>query len=144
MIIKRIKMKKSENKIGVSQKVIVLRGDGKILAIRRSKTHPLRPLGWDSPGGDLEFGENAKEGISREIREETGLEVSDLRVVDAGSWLNDSGEFWVTICYVAKASSDEVKLSWEHDDFKWVTPAEFQQLDVSDRVKQFVKTLYNN
>jgi 8-oxo-dGTP pyrophosphatase MutT (NUDIX family) len=137
-------MDNKDKKIGVSQKAIILRGDGKILAIRRSKTHPLRPLAWDIPGGDLEFGENAKEGIIREIREETGLEVTDLKVIDAGSWLNDSGEFWVTICYVARPKTDEIKLSWEHDDFQWVAPDEFQQLDASGRIKQFVETLYNN
>lgn len=134
-------MRNDDKKIGVSQKAVIFNGDGNILAIRRSNTHPLRPKGWDIPGGDLEFGEDAKEGIKREIAEETGLEVYDLRVVDVISWPNDRGEFWITICYLAKTKTDQVKLSWEHDDFKWVTPDEFQQLDALPRIKQFVATL---
>jgi ADP-ribose pyrophosphatase YjhB (NUDIX family) len=132
-------MRNEDKKIGISQKAIVSRDDGKILAIRRSDTHPLRPKGWDIPGGDLEFGEDAKEGMRREIAEETGLEVSDLKVVDVISWPNDRGEFWITICYLAKSEGDAVKLSWEHDDFKWVMPEEFRQLDALPRIKQFVE-----
>jgi 8-oxo-dGTP diphosphatase len=131
-------MRNEDKKIGVSQKAVILDTGGKILAIRRSNTHPLRPKGWDIPGGDLEFGEDAKEGIRREIAEETGLEVSELKVIDAMSWSNERGEFWVTIYYTAKAGTDLVKLSWEHDDFKWVAPDEFQQLDVLPRIKQLV------
>ena len=131
-------MRNEDKKIGVSQKAVIFGPDGKILAIRRSDTHPLRPKGWDIPGGDLEFGEDAKEGMRREIREETGLEVNDLKVIDALSWSNERGEFWVTIYYAAKANTDRVKLSWEHDDFRWVTLDEFQQLDILPRIKQLV------
>ena len=133
-------MENKDKKIGVSQKAVIVRDDGKILAIRRSETHPLRPKGWDIPGGDLEFGEDTKEGMKREIAEETGLEVGDLKVIDVISWPNDRGEFWITICYAAKTKTGSVKLSWEHDDFRWVTPGEFQQLDALPRIKQFIAT----
>lgn len=129
----------SSNKIGVSQKAVIFREDGKILAVRRSNTHPLRPKGWDIPGGDLEFGENAKEGICREIKEETGLEVCNLKVVDAISRFNDKNEYWIVVCYIAKAKNDAVKLSWEHDDFKWVTADEFLQLDALPHIQEFIR-----
>ena len=38
----------------VAQKAVLVRADGKILALRRSKTDPARPLTWDLPGGDVE------------------------------------------------------------------------------------------
>lgn len=133
-------MEKDNKKIGISQKAIIQNGKGEILVVRRSKTHPLRPLGWDVPGGDLEFGEDAKAGICREIKEETGLEVADLKVIDATSWTNERDEFWITICYSAKAKTDSVKLSWEHDDFKWLLLCESDKLDVSPRIKQFIAT----
>ncbi len=131
--------KNNKGKIGVSQKAIIFRKDGRFLTIRRSKTAPSRPLHWDLPGGDLEFGEDAKEGVIREIKEETGLEVKDLMVMDAISGFNDKNEFWVTICYTAQPTTSEVKLSYEHDDFQWVTPDEFQELKASPRNKKFVE-----
>jgi 8-oxo-dGTP diphosphatase len=132
-------MTKNNQKIGVSQKAILVDKKGKILAIRRSKTAPSRPLHWDLPGGDLEFGEDAQKGILREIKEETGLKIKNLKVIDAISGFNNIKEFWVTICYVAKAATQKVVLSYEHDDFRWIKPEEFQKLKASPRNKEFVK-----
>ena len=127
------------DKIGISQKAILFGDDGKILTLRRSKTAPSRPLSWDLPGGELDFGENTKEGISREIREETGLEVQNIKVIDVISGFSDTKEFWVTICYSAKPTASDVVLSYEHDNFQWVTPDEFQKLETSSRNKKFVE-----
>lgn len=132
-------MENNNRKIGVSQKAILFQEDGKFLTIRRSKTAPSRPLHWDLPGGDFDFGEDAKEGMIREIKEETDLEVDELKVIDAISEFNDENEFWVTIYYTAQPATIVVKLSYEHDDFKWVTPGEFQQLEAAPKNKKFVE-----
>ena len=126
-------------KIGVSQKAIIFRKDGKFLTIRRSKTAPSRPLHWDLSGGDLGFGEDARKGIIREIKEETGLKVKNLALIDIISGLNDRNEFWVTVCYIARTAGLKVLLSYEHDDFQWVTPDEFRKLKASPRNKKFVE-----
>lgn len=132
-------MRGSNRKIGVSQKAILFNKKGKILTIRRSKTAPSRPLNWDLPGGDLDFGEDAKEGIIREIKEETGLRVQNLKAIDVISGFNDKNEFWVTICYAVQPTTFDVKLSYEHDDFQWINPDKFQELKASPRNKKFVE-----
>ena len=105
------------------QKAIVLNGDGKMLAIRRSSTDTRRPLQWDLPGGHLEDNEEMIAGIKREIKEETGLSVSNVHAIYAysepRSW--DGGESNVVfITYIAHASSSEVTLSFEHDKAEWL------------------------
>jgi 8-oxo-dGTP diphosphatase len=123
----------------IAQKVILLRKDGKILTIRRSITAPTRPLQWDLPGGMLDFGEDPKVGIIREIREETGLKVNELSLFDTSSKILDSGEFRVVICYTAFTTKAKVVLSYEHDDLKWVTPQEFLRIKASPTHKKFVR-----
>ena len=125
----------------VSQKAIIFRNDGRILVIRRTKTAPFRPLYWDLPGGELDYGEDMRIGIIREIKEETGLEVENLSVINALSEANDNNEFWVTICYRADSKGTQVVLSYEHDQFMWVTPDEFQKLKASPKNKKFVTLL---
>ena len=128
-------------KVGISQKAIVFNEEGKFLTLHRTSTAPSNPDKWDFPGGDLDFGEDAIEGITREIKEEAGLEVKDLKPFDIESNIYEDEEFWVTIAYTAKVIVDKVVLSFEHDEFKWVTPEEFLKLESPDKLKRFVKNL---
>ena len=50
------------------------------LLIRRG-SEPLRGQ-WSIPGGTLELGESLQEGVARELREETGLEVRVLELIE--------------------------------------------------------------
>ena len=59
---------------------IVFNEAGHVLLIRRG-SEPLRGH-WSIPGGLLELGESLHEGVCREVREETGLEVEVLELVE--------------------------------------------------------------
>jgi 8-oxo-dGTP diphosphatase len=133
----------TQKTIGVSQKVIIFNREGKILALRRSKTHPFHSFYWDFPGGVMEFGEDAGKSILRETKEETGLAIKNMQVFDVESHINGANDFWVTIAYTATASSKKIKLSYEHDQFRWATPKELLRLKSSKKLKRFVKNLKN-
>lgn len=132
-------MVRNKQRIFVSQKAVVYRDDGRILALRRSETAPSRPLYWDLPGGELDIGEDVKIGIAREIKEESEIEAEDIQVLDVIAKYNDIEEYWLTVGYSARARSESVVLSFEHDDYKWVTPDEFLALKASPRNLQFVE-----
>lgn len=53
---------------------------GRALLIRRG-SEPLKGQ-WSIPGGTLELGESLQEGVVRELREETGLEVRVVEVIE--------------------------------------------------------------
>jgi ADP-ribose pyrophosphatase YjhB (NUDIX family) len=63
--------------VGVGAVVV---SDGRALVVRRA-TEPLKGQ-WSIPGGMLELGEKLREGIAREVLEETGLEVEVFDVLD--------------------------------------------------------------
>jgi 8-oxo-dGTP pyrophosphatase MutT (NUDIX family) len=49
---------------------VILSEAGVLLAVR------LTPRGWELPGGNLEVGEDDESALVREVREETGIEIS--------------------------------------------------------------------
>jgi len=59
---------------------VVVWRDGRALLIRRGK--PPRAGSWSLPGGAQELGETVREAARREVREETGLELGELHLVD--------------------------------------------------------------
>ena len=127
--------------MGVSQKAIIFNKEGKFLTMYRTATAQARPNTWDLPGGDLEFDEDPFESIIREVKEETGLDVEEVKPFDVEAHINKEGNFWITIAYKAKAISDKVALSFEHNDYKWVTSEEFFELESYNKLRRFVKNI---
>ncbi len=82
-------------KVGVG--VIVVR-DGRVLLGRRKGAHGDGY--WAFPGGHLEFGESIEECAKREVLEESGISIRNIRKV---TYTNDifpeEGKHYVT-CYV--------------------------------------------
>src|SRR4051794_27432416 len=65
-------------KHSVSVAGVVVRDDGRILVIQRRDNQ-----NWEPPGGVLELDETFEEGVRREVREETGVEVEVERLTGA-------------------------------------------------------------
>jgi len=61
--------------------------NGRVLLARRA--HPPFQGFWDIPGGFLDEGEDPLDGLRRELREETGLEVEPQRFL--GIWMDRYG-----------------------------------------------------
>ena len=53
--------------------------DGKFFTYKRAGSHGSGT--WSVPGGHLEFGESIEEGAAREVLEETGMQVTNLKMV---------------------------------------------------------------
>lgn len=53
---------------------VIVEIGGKVLLIRRGNP----PYGWAIPGGFIDYGESAEDAATREIREETGIELENL------------------------------------------------------------------
>jgi 8-oxo-dGTP diphosphatase len=66
---------------------LVIGDDGRLLLARRA-ADPFRGR-WDMPGGFLEEGEHPLDGLRRELREETGVEIEPIDFI--GVWMDRYG-----------------------------------------------------
>jgi ADP-ribose pyrophosphatase YjhB (NUDIX family) len=100
--------------VGVSG--YVYRG-GRFLLLKRATP----PLIWAPPGGRLLPNEDPREGVIREVLEETGLEARILGLVDY--WfgeINGRGSL-LSLDFLLAPESEEVHLSSEHLEHRWST-----------------------
>lgn len=99
-----------------------IRSEGKVLMVHRTFKETDENLGkWNGIGGKVERGEGVEEGMRREIMEETGLEVLEMRLRGTLLW-NDFGprrEDWLAFVFIVDRfsgtpfkASDEGSLSW--------------------------------
>ena len=94
--------------------------DGKLLFIRRRKDDPHNPDMWDLPGGRVELGEDPRIGLKRETKEETNLDIEVSFPLDVQHFTRQDGQIITLIFFLCKRVSDDVKLSEEHQEYKWM------------------------
>jgi 8-oxo-dGTP diphosphatase len=126
----------------ILQKVVVFHPHDKtkILALKRGADHKYRPNDWDLPGGNVLFGEDIIESVIREVKEESGLDVESLKPIQVRSKPEfEGGIYLLIINYRAVAKTEDVVISHEHTEYKWVTTEEFIELTSSDFLRELVK-----
>lgn len=62
------------------QKAVIKQGEKYLIGLR-SENAKYFPLHWDFPGGKLEPDEEPFEGIAREVKEETNLDVKPVEII---------------------------------------------------------------
>lgn len=86
--------------------------DEKILLCRLSKELPNWEGSWTLPGGGIDFGEDPKNAVVREVFEETGLEVELGQLAFVDSIVDYTGEsdfHGIRIAYFASVVGGELK-----------------------------------
>lgn len=111
----------------VGVKVLIEKG-GRYLFLRRSQAFKAGPQKWDIPGGRIEVDEPLDQALAREVSEETGLVLSSsLELLAAQDiFASDKDLHVVRLTYLTRLdhSEGDVRISDEHDDYKWMSKAD--------------------
>jgi ADP-ribose pyrophosphatase YjhB (NUDIX family) len=105
---------------------------GRVLLVRRGK-EPLRGQ-WSLPGGLLEVGEALVDGAAREVREETGLTVEPVELVELLDRIYREGGrvryHYVIADYLCRVVGGELEAASDADEARWVVRAEWNSHSV--------------
>jgi len=88
---------------------------------------------FDVPGGRVVPGERFDDGLIREVKEETGLKIKIDKPFFVNEWRPEiKGEKWQIVAsfFECKSTSDKVKLSKDHSDFKWIKPKDYKKYNL--------------
>lgn len=100
---------------------------GRLFLIQRSNDDHHNPGLWEFPGGKLDKGQTLNDALEREIFEESGLLIQPRhRIAYAQSEIITKGKYaalpYVVLVGIADLIGGNLRLSEEHQDFRWVTP----------------------
>ena len=110
-------------------------GDRRILLVRRAQ--PPMQGRWSLPGGKLEFGERIEDGLRREVREESGLEVEVGSLIEVVEAL-DPPYHYVILDYVCRRTGGELRAGDDASDVVFVRPDECGRYEVTEAVLRVV------
>jgi ADP-ribose pyrophosphatase YjhB (NUDIX family) len=103
----------------VSVSGVILDDHGRVLLIRRRDN-----LHWEPPGGVLELAETIHDGLRREIREETGLDVESDALT--GVYKNMPRGI-IALVFRCKITGGHLTSNDEVTAFKWADQADIQR-----------------
>jgi len=122
-------------------------GNKQVLLIQRA-AEDFWPNHWECPRGKCDKGDsNDLVGcIKREVKEETGLDIKVLGLIDTFQYIADNGER-LTTCYNYLCEmideNQEIKLSKEHQDFKFISQVGQAELLVMPDQKKTIEKVLN-
>ena len=115
--------------------------DGKVLVVRRARQPALGI--YTLPGGAVETGETLMQAATREVREETSLEIEPVALAGHREAIVRDAQgrverHFVILCFAARWRSGEPMLNEELDDARWLEPAALAGLHTTEGLAEIV------
>jgi len=114
--------------------------DGKLLLVRRG-AQPGQGR-WSIPGGLVELGEKVQDAMVRETKEEVGLDVEAVKLVDAfdSVTLDEQGKIqyhFVVVNFLARIVGGSVQTASDILEAKWVNLEEVEKYNLTNSFRAF-------
>ena len=101
--------------------------EGRVLLVQRG-TEPAKGK-WSIPGGLIDVGESLREAVAREVREETGLLVEPLELIELLDRIHRDGDrvryHYVIADYLCRVVGGTLLAASDADAVRWVERAEW-------------------
>lgn len=97
------------------------------------------------PGGKINKGESITKSTIREVKEETGLDVTNLELCGIKNWYNkEKNERSIVFLYKTKTFDGELILETEEGKNYWITEEELSQKELANNFDIVLKVFKEN
>ncbi|MBI4438301.1 (deoxy)nucleoside triphosphate pyrophosphohydrolase [Candidatus Woesearchaeota archaeon] len=118
----------------------VIRKAGRILITKRLANAPIGPGKWEFPGGKLEPNESLERCLVREIKEELGIKIGNMKLFDAFTYMHGEEFQIILVVFTAQLSSGTPK-KIGCSEFKWVKANELENHEFLSSNKALIRKL---
>ncbi|MFQ5824276.1 MAG: NUDIX hydrolase [bacterium] len=120
--------------------------NGKILLVKR-RFEPKANY-WTLPGGLVELGEEVRQALIREIREECSIEIEPAKIIDVIDFIEYDAEARVKFHYIlidfeAVYKGGEITPSSDVLNVKWFTKNELNNIELPEITQKFLEKYYH-
>jgi nucleoside triphosphatase len=118
---------------------LVINNKGEIFLM---KSHKWKGK-YTIPGGHIETGESAEEALKREVKEETSLEVYDIRFISYQDFIFDEA-YWkkkhfIFLDFSCRTNYYEARLNDEAQEYIWVNAEQALKMDIEPYSKRTIE-----
>ncbi len=125
---------------------IFIISNNKNVLLLKTNSKLCNPSYWSIVNGGVDNGETFENCAKREVKEETGLNLD--RIIDTGyifKYEYPKGNLREKRIFIGFVNTESIKLSNEHEDFKWVSlkklPNEFQWTETKGRIQEIINKI---
>ena len=119
---------------------MVYDGDRILVQDRKNPDWP----GITFPGGHIEAQESFVESVIREVKEETGLDIADVRLCGVKQWSHRAGKYrYIVFFYKTNTYSGELNSSEEGEVF-WIDKKELSKYTLADGFEKMFEVFDND
>ncbi len=128
---------------------LVWNREGKLLLCRMHPERGVFPGQWGFPGGGIEPGEKMEAALRREMREELGVEIEDIRPAlfkdcEAEKTFPDGSRrpvYMIFLLFHCRAVSLDLRLNEEFVEHRWVSAGDLGGMDLNSETVDTLKRL---
>jgi 8-oxo-dGTP diphosphatase len=129
----------------VAVRAVICKGD-EVLIIREAAKYQggVNHGKYDFPGGKVKLGETVEETLVREIKEEVDIEVKIGKPFFVDEWrpvIKGEQAQIIGIFFLCDYLGQEIKLSLDHDDYKWIKMTDYLNFPLIEANKKALEVM---